>query len=106
MPLLEHFVCNCCLDYRTWCAHKNNFLVLLLCVPSNNHIIIFKKIVFADPRIWFLAVIYFITGCPGAYFLWYRPLYRAMRYCINSCTVRASKNYFTEFLYEVYIVRI
>nr|CAB3499057.1 unnamed protein product [Digitaria exilis] len=32
-----------------------------------------------DPRIWFLACIYFITGCPGAYFLWYRPLYRAMR---------------------------
>ncbi|XP_072958564.1 secretory carrier-associated membrane protein 3-like isoform X2 [Typha angustifolia] len=30
-------------------------------------------------KIWFLAVIYFIAGCPGAYFLWYRPLYRAMR---------------------------
>ncbi|VAI32401.1 unnamed protein product [Triticum turgidum subsp. durum] len=31
------------------------------------------------PKIWFLAVIYFILGCPGAYYLWYRPLYRAMR---------------------------
>ncbi|XP_042390714.1 secretory carrier-associated membrane protein 2-like [Zingiber officinale] len=30
-------------------------------------------------RIWFLAIIYFISGVPGAYFLWYRPLYRAMR---------------------------
>ncbi|XP_074562519.1 secretory carrier-associated membrane protein 2-like isoform X2 [Curcuma longa] len=30
-------------------------------------------------RIWFLAVIYFILGVPGAYLLWYRPLYRAMR---------------------------
>ncbi|XP_072986743.1 secretory carrier-associated membrane protein 2-like [Typha latifolia] len=30
-------------------------------------------------KIWFLAVVYFIAGCPGAYFLWYRPLYRAMR---------------------------
>ncbi|KAJ4976265.1 hypothetical protein NE237_001371 [Protea cynaroides] len=29
--------------------------------------------------IWFLAIIYFITGVPGAYVLWYRPLYRAMR---------------------------
>ncbi|KAL5730120.1 Secretory carrier-associated membrane protein 1 [Ranunculus cassubicifolius] len=29
--------------------------------------------------LWFLAVIYFITGAPGAYVLWYRPLYRAMR---------------------------
>ncbi|KQK14330.1 hypothetical protein BRADI_1g15486v3 [Brachypodium distachyon] len=33
----------------------------------------------AGPKIWFLAIIYFITGVPGAYFLWYRPLYRAMR---------------------------
>jgi hypothetical protein len=33
----------------------------------------------AGPKIWFLAIIYFILGCPGAYFLWYRPLYRAMR---------------------------
>ncbi|WOL17750.1 hypothetical protein Cni_G26543 [Canna indica] len=30
-------------------------------------------------KIWFLAVIYFVSGVPGAYFLWYRPLYRAMR---------------------------
>ncbi|XP_042428719.1 secretory carrier-associated membrane protein 2-like isoform X3 [Zingiber officinale] len=30
-------------------------------------------------KLWFLAVIYFISGVPGAYFLWYRPLYRAMR---------------------------
>ncbi|KAF6167669.1 hypothetical protein GIB67_031252 [Kingdonia uniflora] len=29
--------------------------------------------------IWFLAVIYFISGVPGGYVLWYRPLYRAMR---------------------------
>ncbi|WOL04867.1 hypothetical protein Cni_G13589 [Canna indica] len=30
-------------------------------------------------KIWFLAIIYFISGVPGAYVLWYRPLYRAMR---------------------------
>ncbi|KMZ64344.1 putative secretory carrier-associated membrane protein 1 [Zostera marina] len=29
--------------------------------------------------IWFLALIYFIIGTPGAYVLWYRPLYNAMR---------------------------
>ncbi|KAF9588633.1 hypothetical protein IFM89_014095 [Coptis chinensis] len=29
--------------------------------------------------IWFLAIIYFISGVPGGYVLWYRPLYRAMR---------------------------
>ncbi|KAJ0813689.1 hypothetical protein HanPSC8_Chr17g0776401 [Helianthus annuus] len=31
------------------------------------------------PTIWFLAVIYLISGVPGAYVMWYRPLYRAMR---------------------------
>nr|CAD1841194.1 unnamed protein product [Ananas comosus var. bracteatus] len=30
-------------------------------------------------KIWFLAIIYFISGVPGAYVLWYRPLSRAMR---------------------------
>uniref|UniRef100_A0A2N9I816 Secretory carrier-associated membrane protein n=1 Tax=Fagus sylvatica TaxID=28930 RepID=A0A2N9I816_FAGSY len=30
-------------------------------------------------QIWFLAVLYFILGVPGAYLLWYRPLYRALR---------------------------
>uniref|UniRef100_A0A0E0L4E0 Secretory carrier-associated membrane protein n=1 Tax=Oryza punctata TaxID=4537 RepID=A0A0E0L4E0_ORYPU len=28
--------------------------------------------------IWLLAIIYFISGVPGAYVLWYRPLYNAM----------------------------
>ncbi|XP_062009610.1 secretory carrier-associated membrane protein 1-like [Rosa rugosa] len=28
---------------------------------------------------WIMSVIYFVTTCPLAYFLWYRPLYRAMR---------------------------
>ncbi|GAB2298714.1 Secretory carrier-associated membrane protein 1 [Dionaea muscipula] len=32
-----------------------------------------------DATIWFLAIIYFISGVPGAYVLWYRPLYRAFR---------------------------
>ncbi|AES90385.2 hypothetical protein MtrunA17_Chr4g0047981 [Medicago truncatula] len=30
-------------------------------------------------KIWFLAIIYFISGVPGAYVLWYRPLYRVFR---------------------------
>ncbi|KAJ4789638.1 Secretory carrier-associated membrane protein [Rhynchospora pubera] len=29
--------------------------------------------------IWLLAIIYFLAGVPGAYVLWYRPLYNAMR---------------------------
>ncbi|MCD7467687.1 hypothetical protein HAX54_005252 [Datura stramonium] len=32
-----------------------------------------------DVKIWFLSIIYFISGVPGAYFMWYRPLYRAFR---------------------------
>ncbi|GJN24161.1 hypothetical protein PR202_gb11885 [Eleusine coracana subsp. coracana] len=39
------------------------------------------------PKIWFLAIIYFVLGCPGAYYLWYRPLYRALRFISPSvCT--------------------
>ncbi|OWM91281.1 hypothetical protein CDL15_Pgr000225 [Punica granatum] len=34
---------------------------------------------FLGVKVWFLAVIYFISGVPGAYVLWYRPLYRAFR---------------------------
>ncbi|XAR68036.1 hypothetical protein NMG60_11003027 [Bertholletia excelsa] len=29
--------------------------------------------------IWLLAIIYLLSGVPGAYYSWYRPLYRAMR---------------------------
>ncbi|KAL6520612.1 Secretory carrier-associated membrane protein 2 [Orobanche minor] len=32
-----------------------------------------------DVTVWFLSVIYFISGVPLAYVLWYRPLYRAFR---------------------------
>ena len=34
----------------------------------------------AGVNIWFLSIIYFIAGVPGAYVLWYKPLYRAFRY--------------------------
>ncbi|GAB2234650.1 hypothetical protein Droror1_Dr00003909 [Drosera rotundifolia] len=30
-------------------------------------------------KLFLLAIIYFISGVPGAYVFWYRPLYRAMR---------------------------
>ncbi|XP_074375368.1 secretory carrier-associated membrane protein 1-like [Apium graveolens] len=31
------------------------------------------------PKIWLLSIIYIISGVPGSYVFWYRPLYRAMR---------------------------
>lgn len=34
----------------------------------------------AGVKIFFLAVIYVLLGVPLSYVLWYRPLYRAMRY--------------------------
>ncbi|KAL9262452.1 putative secretory carrier-associated membrane protein 1 [Drosera capensis] len=30
-------------------------------------------------KIWLLAIIYLVSGVPGGYVLWYRPLYNAMR---------------------------
>ncbi|KAL8167541.1 hypothetical protein V2J09_009040 [Rumex salicifolius] len=30
-------------------------------------------------KIWLLSIIYLLFGVPGAYVLWYQPLYRAMR---------------------------
>ncbi|XP_066369877.1 secretory carrier-associated membrane protein 4-like isoform X1 [Miscanthus floridulus] len=56
-----------------------SLLGLVICLFWNILCVTAAWITGHDPRIWFLAVIYFITGCPGAYFLWYRPLYRAMR---------------------------
>ncbi|KAG2547673.1 secretory carrier-associated membrane protein 4-like isoform X2 [Panicum virgatum] len=56
-----------------------SLLGLVICLFWNILCVTGAWITGHDPRIWFLAVIYFITGCPGAYFLWYRPLYRAMR---------------------------
>jgi len=36
-------------------------------------------VVVADVEIWLLGVIFVLAGYPLSYFLWYRPLYRAMR---------------------------
>jgi len=45
-----------------------------------SHAHIFKIVLtVSGVKIWLLAIIYFISGVPGAYVLWYRPLYNAMR---------------------------
>ncbi|CAN1231479.1 Secretory carrier-associated membrane protein 1, partial [Linum perenne] len=54
-------------------------LGLVLCLLWNVIAVTTAWIKGEGPTIWFLAVIYFITGVPGAYVCWYRPLYRAMR---------------------------
>lgn len=54
-------------------------LGLVVCLSWNIVAVTVAWIGGAGPTIWFLAVIYFISGVPTAFILWYRPLYRAMR---------------------------
>ncbi|WCJ26966.1 Secretory carrier-associated membrane protein [Euphorbia peplus] len=55
------------------------FLGLVLCLLWNIIAVTTAWIKGEGVKIWFLAVIYFISGVPGGYVLWYRPLYRAFR---------------------------
>ncbi|CAN6457672.1 unnamed protein product [Victoria cruziana] len=56
-----------------------SFLGLVLCLLWNVAAVTGAWIRGGGVKIWLLAVIYFVSGVPGAYVLWYRPLYRAMR---------------------------
>ncbi|KAM0943945.1 hypothetical protein DsansV1_C13g0127501 [Dioscorea sansibarensis] len=56
-----------------------SLLGLTLCLSWNIIAVTAAWIKGKGVKIWFLAIIYFISGVPGAYVLWYRPLYRAMR---------------------------
>ncbi|KAI4322632.1 hypothetical protein L6164_022308 [Bauhinia variegata] len=55
------------------------FLGLFLCLSWNIVAVTVAWIKGEGPTIWFLAIIYFISGVPGAYVCWYRPLYNATR---------------------------
>ncbi|GMG98609.1 hypothetical protein Nepgr_000449 [Nepenthes gracilis] len=55
------------------------YLGLVLCLLWNIVAVTTAWVKGGGVKIWLLAVIYFISGVPGAYVLWYRPLYRAMR---------------------------
>ncbi|XP_031129300.1 secretory carrier-associated membrane protein 3-like [Ipomoea triloba] len=55
------------------------FLGLFACLLWNIIAVTTAWIKHGDVKIWFLSIIYFISGVPGAYVLWYRPLYRAFR---------------------------
>ncbi|KAK1422874.1 hypothetical protein QVD17_18163 [Tagetes erecta] len=56
-----------------------SWLGLILCLTWNFVAVTAAWFQGQGTSIWLLAVIYVITGIPGSYFLWYRPLYRAMR---------------------------
>ncbi|KAL1567673.1 Secretory carrier-associated membrane protein 3 [Salvia divinorum] len=55
------------------------FLGIIICLLWNVVAITLAWAKGEGPTIWFLAIIYFLSGVPGSYVLWYRPLYRAMR---------------------------
>ncbi|XP_078432416.1 secretory carrier-associated membrane protein 2-like [Wolffia australiana] len=56
-----------------------SFLGLTLCLFWNVIAVSANWIKGGGVKIWFLAIIYLISGVPGAYVLWYRPLYRASK---------------------------
>jgi hypothetical protein len=45
-------------------------------------LILLEYLTLADSKLFFLATIYALLGIPLSYLMWYRPLYRAMRYAI------------------------
>ncbi|KAK6934912.1 SCAMP protein [Dillenia turbinata] len=56
-----------------------SWLGIVFCLVFNVIAVIICWIRDGDVKIFFLAVIYALLGCPLSYVLWYRPLYRAMR---------------------------
>ncbi|KAI5412872.1 Secretory carrier-associated membrane protein 1, variant 3 [Lathyrus oleraceus] len=58
--------------FATW-------LGLILCLTFNVAAVTVAWLKGEGLSIWFLAIIYFISGVPGSYTMWYRPLYRATR---------------------------
>ncbi|KAB1199856.1 Secretory carrier-associated membrane protein 3, partial [Morella rubra] len=80
-PLIHHDIANETpihlqkLQYTAF----STFLGVVLCLTWNVLAVTIAWIQGEGVKIWFLAIIYFIAGVPGAYVLWYRPLYRAFR---------------------------
>ncbi|VVA29975.1 PREDICTED: secretory [Prunus dulcis] len=56
-----------------------SWLGIVLCLSFNAIAIIVCWIRGGGVKIFLLATIYALLGCPLSYVLWYRPLYRAMR---------------------------
>ncbi|XP_075101628.1 secretory carrier-associated membrane protein 3-like [Nicotiana tabacum] len=80
-PIIHHDIANEIrihlqkLQYAAFTA----FLGLFVCLLWNTIALTIAWIREGDVKIWFLSIIYFISGVPGAYILWYRPLCRAFR---------------------------
>ncbi|AQK87042.1 Secretory carrier-associated membrane protein 3 [Zea mays] len=80
-PLIHHDISNeipIHLQRMQYLAFSS-FLGLIACLFWNVIATTTAWIKGEGVMIWLLAIIYFISGAPGAYVLWYRPLYNAMR---------------------------
>ncbi|CAM8939707.1 unnamed protein product [Rhodiola kirilowii] len=80
-PLIHHDIPNDIPIHLQTMQHVafTTLLGIVVCLVWNVVAVSVAWINGSDPSLWFLAVIYLISGVPGAYVLWYRPLYRAMR---------------------------
>ncbi|XP_038995555.1 secretory carrier-associated membrane protein 3-like isoform X3 [Hibiscus syriacus] len=80
-PIIHHDIANDIPVHlqRLQYVAFSTFLGLCLCLLWNIVAVTTAWIRGEGVRIWFLAVIFFIAGVPGAYVLWYHPLYRAFR---------------------------
>ncbi|CAN7047358.1 unnamed protein product [Brassica rapa subsp. trilocularis] len=80
-PLIHHDISNEIPIHlqRIQYVAFTSLLGLVVCLLWNIVAVTTAWIKGEGPTIWFLAIIYFISGVPGAYVMWYRPLYRAMR---------------------------
>ncbi|KAF8379008.1 hypothetical protein HHK36_028435 [Tetracentron sinense] len=56
---------------------------IVICLAFNILAVVVCWIKGGGVKIFFLATIYALLGCPLSYVLWYRPLYRAMRYSVK-----------------------
>ncbi|KAL5678079.1 hypothetical protein ACJX0J_014210, partial [Zea mays] len=81
MPLIHHDIINEIPSHlqRMQYVAFASFLGLVCCLFWNVIAVTTAWIKGEGVKIWLLAIIYFISGVPGAYVLWYRPLYNAMR---------------------------
>lgn len=81
LPIIHHDIANDIPIYLQKLQYTafSTFLGLVLCLTWNVIAVSTAWIQGEGVKIWFLALIYFIAGVPGAYVLWYRPLYRAFR---------------------------
>ncbi|GAB2285338.1 Secretory carrier-associated membrane protein 1 [Dionaea muscipula] len=80
-PLIHHDIANeipLHLQRLQYVAFTT-YLGLVVCLAWNVVAVTTAWLKGEGVKIWLLAIIYLISGVPGAYVLWYRPLYRAMR---------------------------